>query len=193
MLRIALVGNIASGKSTVEEYLKTEGYFVLDTDKVCHELLVCDEITKAFAEYDIFENGTISREKLGQLVFSNPKLKQMLEDILYPKVVIAIEEYFKKNSLETIVFVAIPLMFEAGMRHLFDKVLFTYCDDNLRLNRLIKRNNYTEEYAKIRINAQMSQEDKVKESDFILYNNSSIEDLYNQLNVVLEQLISLEK
>ncbi len=193
MLRVALVGNIASGKSTVEKFLKTEGYLVLDTDKVCHELLACDEISKAFAEYEVFENATISRDKLGQLVFSNANLKKKLEDILYPKVEIAIEEYFKQNSTKKIVFVAIPLMFEAGMRRLFDKVLFVYCDDNLRLTRLIKRNNYTEEYAKIRINAQMSQEDKVKESDFVLYNNSSLDDLYNQLRIVLEQFASLEK
>ena len=49
MLKVALVGNIASGKSTVEKALQTSGYVVLDTDKVCHELLTCDEVSKEFS------------------------------------------------------------------------------------------------------------------------------------------------
>ena len=85
MIKAALVGNIASGKSVAENILLKLGYKVLDTDKVCHKLLYeLDEIAVVFRNFDVFENGRISREKLGKLVFDIPDLKQKLENILYP-------------------------------------------------------------------------------------------------------------
>ena len=189
MLKIALVGNIASGKSTVEKYLTDCNYPVLDTDQVCHRLLVeLPEIIETFKTYDIFNSGKISREKLGKLVFNNPELKHKLEAILYPKVKNEIEEFFSKNATSDFTFVAIPLLFEAGMESLFDKILFVYCDDNIRLKRLIERNNYTEEYAKIRLSAQASQEEKLDKADWILNNNSSKENLKTELAKLIEQI-----
>lgn len=191
MLKVALVGNIASGKSTVEKALQTSGYVVLDTDKVCHELLTCDEVSKEFSTFDVFENGIISREKLGKLVFANVELKKRLEDILYPMVRLRIAEFFEQYNAESLVFVAIPLLFEAGMADLFDKIVFVYCDDDIRLKRLTARNNYTEEYAKIRMGAQQSQDEKIKKSDYVIYNNSTIEALDRCVDSVVNELLNL--
>lgn len=191
MLKVALVGNIASGKSTVEKALQTSGYVVLDTDKVCHELLTCDEVSKEFSSFDVFENGIISREKLGKLVFANVELKKRLEDILYPMVRLRIAEFFEQYNTESLVFVAIPLLFEAGMVDLFDKIVFVYCDDDIRLKRLTARNNYTEEYAKIRMGAQQSQDEKIKKSDYVIYNNSTIEALDRCVDSVVNELLNL--
>lgn len=191
MLKVALVGNIASGKSTVEKALQTSGYVVLDTDKVCHELLTCDEVSKEFSSFDVFENGIISREKLGKLVFANVELKKRLEDILYPMVRLRIAEFFEQYNAESLVFVAIPLLFEAGMVNLFDKIVFVYCDDDIRLKRLTARNNYTEEYAKIRMDAQQSQDEKIKKSDYVIYNNSTIEALDRCVDSVVNELLNL--
>lgn len=191
MLKVALVGNIASGKSTVEKALQTSGYVVLDTDKVCHELLTCDEVSKEFSSFDVFENGIISREKLGKLVFANVELKKRLEDILYPMVRLRIAEFFEQYNTESLVFVAIPLLFEAGMVNLFDKIVFVYCDDDIRLKRLTARNNYTEEYAKIRMGAQQSQDEKIKKSDYVIYNNSTIEALDRCVDSVVNELLNL--
>ncbi|MBO5447476.1 dephospho-CoA kinase [bacterium] len=191
MLKVALVGNIASGKSTVEKALQTSGYVVLDTDKVCHELLTCDEVSKEFSTFDVFENGIISREKLGKLVFANVELKKRLEDILYPMVRLRIAEFFEQYNAESLVFVAIPLLFEAGMVDLFDKIVFVYCDDDIRLKRLTARNNYTEEYAKIRMGAQQSQDEKIKKSDYVIYNNSTIEALDRCVDSVVNELLNL--
>ena len=191
MLKVALVGNIASGKSTVEKALQTSGYVVLDTDKVCHELLTCDEVSKEFSSFDVFENGIISREKLGKLVFANVELKKRLEDILYPMVRLRIAEFFEQYNTESLVFVAIPLLFESGMVNLFDKIVFVYCDDDIRLKRLTARNNYTEEYAKIRMGAQQSQDEKIKKSDYVIYNNSTIEALDRCVDSVVNELLNL--
>lgn len=189
MIKVAIAGNIASGKSTVESILRELGYKILDTDNVCHSLLVsCSEVTKAFSAYDVFSDGKISREKLGKLVFANKNLKKKLEDILYPKVKTVIRDFFIQNKSERIIFVAIPLLFEAGMEDIFDKILFIYCEDSLRLQRLIDRNGYSEEYAKLRMNSQMSQDLKVKKSDWVIYNNSTKESLRSDIVNLVEQI-----
>ena len=187
MLKVALVGNIASGKSAVEAILKKNGYSVLDTDKVCHNLLAeLPQVAEEFGEYDVFEDGKLSREKLGTLVFNNPTLRKKLENILYPSLRVKINEFFETS--EGIAFVAIPLLFEAEMTDLFDKILFIYTNDKIRLERLIKRNNYTKEYAKLRMAAQMSQDEKVKKSDVVIYNNSTLEALEQNVKISIEQI-----
>lgn len=189
MMKIALVGNIASGKSTVEKTLQELNFSVLDTDFVAHCLLGNNaEIMEAFKDYDILTEGKISREKLGKIVFSDETLKQKLESILHPQIRAKIQEYFSIHSNEKLVFVSIPLLFEAKMEDLFDKVLFVYTNDDIRLQRLMKRNNYTKEYAIVRMNSQISQDEKVKLADWVIYNNSTVEDLRKMVVNVIEQI-----
>jgi dephospho-CoA kinase len=187
MIKVALVGNIASGKSTVEKLLSELGYQTLDSDKVCHDLLqFLPEVKETFRDYDVFLDGEISREKLGKLVFRHEDLRKTLENILYPQLLLKIEEFF--SGEQDVGFVSVPLLFEAGMENMFDKIVFIYCDDENRLARLISRNGYTKEYATTRMNAQLPQDEKLKKSDFVIYNNSSLEELKNQVKILLEQI-----
>lgn len=190
MIKFALCGNIASGKSTVQKLLENQGYRVLDTDKVAHELLTVNnlELFLEFKKFDVFENGKFSREKLGKLVFTNKEIKQKLENILHPQIREKIKEFFEQNQNEKYLFVGIPLLFEANMTDLFDKIIFIYADDDIRLKRLLLRNGYSVEYAKARLNSQMRQEEKTQKSDYVINNNGSIEELNFNIIKLFEQI-----
>ncbi len=191
MIKIAITGNIASGKSTVEKILSDLQYKTIDTDKIAHDLLDKHrlEIKKTFDGYDIEEDGKISREKLGALVFGDYNLKSALEGILHPKIKDEINLFFEKNKDQKAVFVSVPLLYETGMEKMFDKVLFIYSPDNYRLERLIKRNGYSQEYAKQRMNSQWSQLDKVKKADYVLYNDSDVMELTIQVYKAICQIL----
>lgn len=190
MISIAIVGNIASGKSTVENVLRKKGYKVFDSDIIAHEVLddLSEKILEAFKDYDISENGRISRQKLGALVFDDKNLKEKLENIIHPEIKDRLKKIFEENKLEKYIFVSIPLLFEVGWRNLFDKILFIYTEDKIRLNRLMQRNNFTKDEALARIKSQLPQEEKVKVSDFIINNNHSIDVLQKYIERFIIQL-----
>ena len=183
MKKIAICGNIASGKSVVQNYLKNHGFKVLDTDDVSHELLTVKNVPlyNAFKDYDVFEDGEFSRYKVGQLIFSNEAERLKIASIMHPQITEEIKKFFDDNKKEEIVFVGVPLLFEAGMQGLFDKIIFISAYDDIRLARLLERNHYTVEHAKARINSQMPQDDKIKQSDYVVNNNGTVEDLENQV------------
>ncbi len=190
MIKVALTGNIASGKSTVQKILEDKGYKVLDTDKTGHILLdTMPEIKEAFKDYDILNSeGLIDRDKLGKIVFSTPALKQKLESIIHPAIKDNILQFFDQNKSENAVFVSIPLLFESDMRDIFDKAVLIYTDDFTRKERLILRNNYTPEYAELRMKAQIPQDEKKLLCDDIIFNNGTLSDLENSVEEFLHRV-----
>ncbi len=184
MLKIAIVGNIASGKTAVEGFFREKGYDVLDTDKIAHEILktYSDSIIKAFEGQEISTDGLIDRKKLGDIVFASYHSRKKLESIVHPLIRERLLEYFAQQHSNDVVLVAIPLLFEAKMEDLFDKIIFVFADDETRLERLMARNNLTQDEALKRINSQMSQFMKLEESDYVFHNNGTLDNLKNQVN-----------
>ena len=192
MLKIAITGNISAGKSLVENQFRTLGIDVIDADKIAHEVLNEKiQLLQNFFGEEIIKQGQLSREKLAQIVFSDPKKKQKLEKIIHPEVKERIFQFFEGKK---IAIASIPLLFEVGWEKDFDCVIMVIAKDNIRLKRLMERNNFTKEQAKIRINAQMSQGDKIKKSDFVIDNNASKEETFEQVKKIYDILkIKLEE
>lgn len=194
MLKFAIVGNIASGKSTAENFLIEKGFKVFDTDKLSHKILeeFSNKIIEEFQEFDILEENKISRKKLGNFIFQNKDLKTKLENIIYPKLKEKLLEIFEENKEEKFIFISIPLLFEVNWQDLFDKILFIQTNDDIRLQRLMERNSFTKKEALERISAQIPQENKIKMSDFIICNNGTRKELQNQLESFIIRLEEME-
>lgn len=189
MIKFAIVGNIASGKSTMEKILEKYGYVVLDTDFMTHDILIDNpEVSKAFSEYDVFEYGKLSREKLGALVFSDNDLKTKLEEIIHPLIKKELEMAFETFKNEPVLFISVPLLFEVGWENMFDKIVFINSEDSIRKERLVSLRGYTQEYAQKRIDSQMSQEDKIKKSDYVVQNNGSIDEYIGNIEQFIKTI-----
>lgn len=195
MIKVGITGNIASGKSKVEEYIKEKSFNVIDADEISHKLLndavVKNQIITEFFGYDILEDGNVSRQKIGKVVFQNELLRKKLENIIHPRVKIEIGRFFRAQEErgEKIAFASVPLLFESKFEDIFDNIILVYADDLIRLERLIKRNNLTVEQAKSRLAIQMNQDEKIKLSDYLIYNNKSINELHKKIDEIFNLLI----
>lgn len=183
MKKVGLTGNIAAGKSEAEKIISDMGFCVFDLDKIVHgfyenDNLIKNSIMQKFA--------TLDRKELAKIVFSDLQKKKELEEIIYPKLKETIFEIFEKYKNEKYIFISGALIFESGFSRYFDKIIFIDAPEELRLERLIKRNNFDEYEAKRRIKAQ-GDSNKVK-SDIIIQNVSDFETLKNNIIKALELL-----
>lgn len=189
MIKVAITGNIASGKSTVEKFLKEKNYKVLDTDSVAHSLLfdetVKTRIIESLSDFDILDKSEISRAKVGKIIFEDECLRKKIEQILHPIIKDKTKQFFAENSDEEIVFVLIPLLFEAKFEDIFDRIVLVYAEDKIRLKRLMQRSNISLDYAKSRLKCQISQDKKVSLADYVIYNDKNIEYLSNEVDKLL--------
>ena len=190
-----ITGSIASGKSTVVNILKEQGFSVIDADLIAHEQLeICKrEIVEVFGEQILDEAGKIDRKKLGAIVFNEPKKLKNLEQILHPK--IKAEIFFKASQFERlgeIYFVDIPLFFEKKQRYAeFKNVAVIYAPKELLLSRLMSRNGLSLNEAKARVGLQMDIEQKKKMAKFVIDNSSDMEHLKLELEKFLKQICAI--
>ena len=161
---IGITGSIGTGKSVVTKYLANSGYPVLDSDLLAGEELENEEVIKEIVSYFgelVLSNGKIDRKKLGELIFRNNSDRETLNRIIHPRVIAKIEE--KAKQAEGLLFVDVPLLFEAKLEHLFAKIIVVYTSKETQLKRLMVRDRIDEEYALAKIAAQMDIEEKKKE------------------------------
>lgn len=188
MLKIGITGNIASGKSLFENYLKNAGYKVLCLDFVTAFLYENSPVLKDFL---LKKFNTIDKTQISSIVFSNPVLKKELESVIYPLILDEMNKFFAQNFSEKIIFVSAALLFEANFKRYFDKIVFIKADENIRLKRLMQRNNLSKEKALQRLNSQSPESEKIPLCDFVVDNSGSKDALCVQANDFIKSLNTL--
>lgn len=189
MIVYGITGSIACGKSTVTKYLLEKGYIVVDSDKLSHQALFDETCKKQIYELfpEAFINNNIDRKKLGAILFSNKIAKKQIESIIHPYVIEKLNTAKKLD--QNILFLDIPLLYEAKLEGLVDKVIVVYVTKDIQIERLIKRDNCTKEQALQRINNQIDIEEKRKKANFVLDNSLLQEDLYKQIDMLIGENI----
>ncbi|MBU5468086.1 dephospho-CoA kinase [Virgibacillus sp. MSJ-26] len=193
-LTIGLTGSIATGKSTISRMFDDFNIPVIDADKISRDVVepgmeAYKEIINQFGEEVLTDEKTINRATLGDLIFSDEAKRIQLNNIIHP----AIRKEMLRQRDELInkqfksVVLDIPLLFESKLTHLVDKTIVVYADEKVQLERLMKRNNYSEEEALKRIKSQMPVKEKATLSDEVIDNNGSKHDSYIQLESLLKK------
>ncbi len=185
---ILLTGGIATGKSSVCNFLKLHGFPIIDADKIAHEVLneSSSEIAKLFGEKFV-KDGKVDRKALGELIFSSKEDKKALENLLHPKIKERIEEEALKLERYKVPYIVdIPLFFETGEKYKIEPVVVVYAPRETQLKRLIEREGYDEKHALERINAQIDIEEKKKRADFVIDNSKDIKHLQKEVDRFLD-------
>ncbi|MEI5890832.1 dephospho-CoA kinase [Bacillus cereus] len=191
---IGLTGGIASGKSTVSEMFRELSIPVIDADVIAREVVeqgkpAYNKIVEAFGTEVLQQDGELDRPKLGSIVFYNEEKRLQLNKIVHPAVreeMNTQKEMYIKKGVQAVV-LDIPLLFESKLTSLVDRVLVVAVTSNTQLNRLMKRNNFSEEEATARIQSQMPLEEKVKNADEVINNDGTIMGTKTQLQVILKK------
>lgn len=191
---IGITGSIASGKSTVTEFLRQQGYKVIDADQVVHELQepggrLYQALLSTFGSSILQEDGRLDRPKLGAMIFGNPQLLAKSSQIQNQ---IIREELAGRRDLlaekEDIFFMDLPLLFELGYETWFDQVWLVDVTEETQLCRLMARNALSQEEAEKRIAAQLSLQEKRNRADVLIDNNGPLELTQEQLREALQKL-----
>lgn len=197
MIWIGLTGGIATGKSTVGKILQDCGVQVIQADHIAHLALdpkasTYPSIIEAFGSEILSSDGnSIDRSILGEIVFKNPKQREILEAIIHPFVkryVADLRVQLKQQGVELAVY-EIPLLFEKKLEKEFDRIVVVYASDLVQLQRLKKRNSLSDKQAHERLQSQIPIDTKRSRADDIIYNETDLE----QLNVAVKKWLKTTK
>lgn len=191
---IGITGGIASGKSTVTEFLRQKGFQVVDADAVVHQLQkpggrLYQVLVEHFGEKILLENGELNRPLLASLIFSNPEeqewSKRTQGEIIREELA-ALRNQFAQT--EALFFMDIPLLFEHNYVSWFDETWLVYVNRDVQLERLMKRDQISKEAAESRLNSQWPLERKISLASHSLDNNGNQEQLIAQVVQLFEEM-----
>ena len=193
---IGLTGGTGSGKSTVSAYLKKRGCCIIDADEIARQLTspggeALDPIREKFGDSVFYDDGTLDRKKLGNIVFKDEEKLKILEEITTKIVIRKITDkihQMKESGYEGIVILDAPLLFEFGMEGLADENWLVICDRERRIKRLENRDGLSRREITDRMANQLSDEKKMDMADQSIDNSGSIDDLYCKIDQLSERI-----
>ncbi len=186
---IGVTGNSGSGKSEVCKILKEKGGYIIDTDKLGHQIIkkgqkAYDEILNYFGK-DILQNEEINRKVLGEIVFNNKEKLDVLTKITHKYITEEVKKQIKTNKSKNYIVIDGALLIEAKVNKFCDQVWLVDANINTKIKRIVKRDNISENLAKKRLDKQRKFEDFKNHVDYIIENNSDTNNLKEKVEHIL--------
>lgn len=178
---IGLTGGIGSGKTTVAKFIQEMGFPVYFSDDRAKDIVNDDEVLKnnikeLLGEEAYDENGFYNKKYVSEIVFNNDETRLQLNALIHPAVKIDFENWVASQKTE-FVFKETALLFELNLNESCYKSVLVTADDNIRIKRVMDRDQKTYREIEAVIDKQMPEKDKIKRADFVIYNNDGIDEL----------------
>ncbi|MCC8069864.1 MAG: dephospho-CoA kinase [Ruminococcus sp.] len=195
-LIVGLTGQTGAGKTTVSEMFLENGFYIINADLIARMVMDKDtpclnDVVSAFGNDILNENGELNRRRLSDIIFNDKNQLERLNSITYPYIVEKIQVMI--NSALTFcsnkILIDAPTLFESGCNKLCDIIVSVVSNRDLRLRRIISRDNITKSQAESRIKSQLSEDFFRTHSDYIIENNTSIQDLQLKSLDVISKIV----
>ena len=174
MKKIGITGNIGSGKSFVCKMFENLGIPVFYSDDETKKLYlipsVKELIVNRFGHEVYFDDGTLNKKLLSYHLFKNEEAMRFIESALYPALNQRFDEWCEQQTTPYVLYES-AILFEKNYEKFFDKIIFVSASEDIRLQRVMKRDDCTEENVRSRMRLQMSEETKISRADFVIYND----------------------
>ena len=195
MLKIGLTGGIGCGKTTVAKIFEQLKIPVIDADEIAHRLVATGQpalaqIQREFGADVLNTDGSLNRQILKELIFSDWKQKEKLESILHPLVYQSIQLELKRLNAPYCI-ISIPLLFETNMTHLVDRTLVVDCPVEAQIERLLKRDKMTIERIKSIIGSQVSRDFRIAQANDLIDNSKTDDRLAEEVKKLHNFYLSL--
>ena len=199
VLKVALTGGIASGKSLVSDLLEIHGCHIVDLDVISREVVLpgtdgLNELVESFGDSILLSDGSLDRKNLRDVLFKKGRNRAKIEQILHPKILQKMKSSIESFK-EGVIVVAIPLLVEKELWGPFDRAVVVDCDVETQIDRLTARENIDNTQAKTMLMAQASREQRFQLADHlptdIIDNNSKISDLKEHVEKLSQKLLAL--
>ena len=194
MYKLGITGGIGSGKTTVSSLLEKRGATVFNADKEA-KLRLQNSISLQHKLINLFgnavtEKGHLVLSKLAQVAFSNRLNQDLLNGIMWPEVMILIDQAIiqaERNDIQLFI-VDAALIFEANLQNLLDSVLLISAPEEKRMSRALRRKNLPSSQIQQRMTLQLSENEKIEKADFVIYNVTTLDDLQTEVNTFYKTL-----
>ena len=199
VLKVALTGGIASGKSLVSDLLEIHGCKIIDLDVISRDVVMpgtegLEELVDTFGKSILLSDGSLDRKNLRDVLYKKGRNRALIEQILHPKILHKMKTMMD-DCKEGVMIVVIPLLVEKELWGPFDRAVLVDCESETQIKRLIERENIDSEKAKTMMMAQASREQRLKLNEHlptdIIENNSRLSDLKDKVHLLNQKLFSI--